>query len=169
MSHPFAHIFKNVFQVAYVADDLERATRWFRDNMDTPEWTFISGMRAVDCVVDGEPAPLWEIDVAVVNVGTTNIEIIRPVAGPVGMYADHIDSSKPATFHHLGMLVEDMEETTASLEAYGKRWTTAFESPGFGLVAYADFSRELGHYVEALQLAPEGKEFFADLAKKSGY
>lgn len=169
MSNPFAHVFENVFQIAYVSDDLERATRWFQDNMGTPEWTFVSGMRAVNCVVDGEPDPDWEIDVALVNVGATNIEIIRPVAGRVAMYADSIDPSKPATFHHLGMVVDDMEETNASLEAYGKSWTTAFESPGFGLIGYADFTQELGHYVEAVQLTAEGKEFFADLAKKSGY
>ena len=85
------------------------------------------------------------------------------------MYADAIDPAKPATFHHLGMLVDDMEETTASLESYGKRWATSFESPGFVLVAYADYTKELGHYVEAAQLTAEGKEFFAELAKKSGY
>lgn len=169
MPNPFAQVFTNVFQIAYVANDLERATRWFQDTMGTPEWTFVSGMRVLDCVVDGEPAPDWEIDVAVVNVGATNIEIIRPVAGSVGMYADAVDPAKPATFHHLGMLVDDMEETTASLQSYGKRWATSFESPGFGLVAYADFTQELGHFVEAVQLSAEGKEFFADLAKKSGY
>lgn len=41
-------------------------------------------------MVDGSPADEWLIDVALVNAGSTNLEIIRPVGGAVGLYQDAV-------------------------------------------------------------------------------
>ena len=51
-------------------------------------------------VVDGVTADEWTIDVALVNAGRTNLEIIRPVGGAVGLYRDAARPGEPATLHH---------------------------------------------------------------------
>ena len=73
-------------------------------------------------MVDGETAEEWVIDVALVNAGATNFELIQPVSGSVDLYRSAIRPGAPATFHHVGYRVADFDEATEILAANGRSW-----------------------------------------------
>lgn len=68
-------------------------------------------------VVGGTPADEWLIDVALVNAGPVNLEVIRPVGGAVGLYLDAVRPGEPATLHHVGFVVDDFDEASAVVAA----------------------------------------------------
>ncbi|MFV0315997.1 MAG: VOC family protein, partial [Microthrixaceae bacterium] len=103
-----ADLLRDVIQVAYVTDDIDAAVQWLQDSFGTTECQKMYGSSlGGSVVVDGEPAQEWVIDTALVNAGPTNIELIRPVSGAVAMYREAIRPGAPATFHHLGVQVDD--------------------------------------------------------------
>src|SRR5438067_1877006 len=107
-------------QLGYVTDDIDAASSYLESTLGTTRCvkhyksslgggrppTAASGPKIPYVVVDGEPAAEWVIDVALVNAGPTNLEIIRPVSGAVELYRDAIRPGKPASLHHLGFVVD---------------------------------------------------------------
>lgn len=160
----FSDLFRNVMQIAYVTDDLDAATAYFESTLGTVKCrtTYKSSLGGV-VVVDGETAQEWVIDVALVNAGATNLEIIRPVSGSVEMYRDAIRPGAVATFHHLGFLVDDFDEATAMVTAAGKAWSQRGTLEGAMRFGYVDMTAELGHHVEIMELQPSAARMFAHL------
>jgi hypothetical protein len=117
-------------------------------------------------VVDGEPADEWVIDVALVNAGPTNLEIIRPVGGMVDLYRGAIRPGQPATLHHLGFLVDDFDEASAIVAASGRSWKQ-FGDSGAIRFGYLDMTAELGHFVEIMELDEGAAKGFAHLERAS--
>jgi hypothetical protein len=161
-------LFRNVMQLAYVTDDFEAACDFFEQTMGTVSCLkqYGSSLGGV-VVVDGETAEEWLIDVALVNAGATNIELIRPISGSVDMYRSGIRPGAPATFHHIGFRIDDFDEATAILAATGKKWSQYGEMQGALRFGYVDMTAELGHYVEFMDLQPAGVKLFARLEAKS--
>ena len=114
-------------------------------------------------VVDGETAEEWVIDVALVNAGATNFELIQPVSGSVDLYRSAIRPGAPATFHHVGYRIPDFDEATEIIAATGKTWAQYGEMKGGLRFGYVDMTAELGHYVELMDLEPGGEKHFASL------
>ncbi|MCU1368116.1 MAG: hypothetical protein JWL72_364 [Ilumatobacteraceae bacterium] len=164
----FSDLFRNVMQIAYVTDDLDRATAYFESTLGTVtcRTTYKSSLGGV-VVVDGETAEEWVIDVALVNAGATNLEIIRPVSGSVEMYQNAIRPGAPATFHHLGFLVDDFDDASAIVAATGKTWSQRGTLEGAMRFGYVDMTAELGHYVEIMELQPSAARMFAKLEAAS--
>ena len=73
--------------------------------------------RTAFVVVDGRPADEWRIDVALVNAGPTDLEVIRPVDGAVDLYRDAVRPGEPVTLHHVGFVVDDFDEASAVVAA----------------------------------------------------
>ena len=109
----FSDLFRNVMQVAYVTDDLEVACEYFEQTLGTVPCTktYKSSLGGI-VVVDGETAEEWVMDVALVNAGPTNFELIQPVSGAVDLYRAAIRPGAPATFHHVGYRIDDFDEAT---------------------------------------------------------
>lgn len=161
-------LFRNVMQLAYVTEDLDVATAFFQSTLGTSSChkNFMSSLGGV-VVVDGETAEEWVIDVALVNAGATNLEIIRPVSGSVDLYRSAIRPGAPATFHHVGFRVADFDEATAVLAANGRSWKqfgNFGESVRFG---YVDMTTELGHFVEVMEVAPAFEAYLTQLEAES--
>jgi Glyoxalase/Bleomycin resistance protein/Dioxygenase superfamily len=152
-------------QVAYVTDDLDAATSYFESTLGTVPFRkhYKSSLGGI-AIVDGRPAEEWVIDVALVNAGPTNLEIIRPVSGAVDLYRSAIRPGAPATFHHLGFRIDDFDEATAVVTASGKSWKQyGALTAGEIRFGYVDMTAELGHYVEVMELQPVAAERFAQL------
>jgi hypothetical protein len=164
----FSDLFRNVMQIAYVTDDLDTATEYFETTLGTGSCrkTYKSSMGGI-VVVDDETAQEWVIDVALVNAGPTNLEIIRPVSGAVDLYRAAIRPGAPASFHHIGFQVADFDATTAIVTASGKRWKQHGDLDGAMRFGYVDMTAELGHYVEFMELGPPSAKLFASLQRAS--
>ena len=164
----FSDLFRNVMQVAYVTDDLEVACEYFEQTLGTvpSTKTYKSSLSGI-VVVDGETAEEWVIDVALVNAGATNFELIQPVSGSVELYRSAIRPGAPATFHHVGYRIPDFDEATEIIHAAGKTWKQYGEMKGGLRFGYIDMTAELGHYVELMDLQPGGEQMFAALEARS--
>ena len=114
-----ADLMRNFLQIGYVTDDIDAAASYLESKFGTVECVrhFRSSLGRANpaaapgsfVVVDGVTAEEWLIDVALVNAGATNLEIIRPVGGVVDLYRGAIRPGVPATVHHLGFRVDDFE------------------------------------------------------------
>jgi hypothetical protein len=164
---PLCYLFRDVLQLAYVTDDIDAATAYFESSLGTVqcETHYASALKGV-VTVDGELAEEWVIDVALVNAGPTNLEIIKPVSGAVDLYRPAIRSGLPATFHHVGFRISDFDEATAILTASGKSWKQYGETSGIRF-GYFDMTAELGHFVEVMELDPAASSRFDALERAS--
>jgi hypothetical protein len=160
----FSDLFRNVMQIAYVTDDLDAACEYFESTLGTVACakSYKASLGGI-VYVDDQPAQEWVIDVALVNAGATNLEIIKPVSGAVDLYRGAIRPGMPATFHHLGCKVDDFDEAEAVIKASGKSWKQHGNLQGAIRFGYVDMTAELGHYVEIMELAPSAVERFAKL------
>jgi len=163
----FSDLFRDVFQIAYVTEDIDEATSYFESTLgtvkcDTHYGSNLGGL----VVVDGEPVDEWVIDVALVNAGPTNLEIIRPVSGAVDLYRAGIRPGAPATFHHLAFRA-DFDEASEALAACGKQWKQYGHIPDAIRFGYVDLTAELGHHVEIMDMEPSTIDRFAELERLS--
>jgi len=125
-----ADLMRNFLQIGYVTDDIDAAASYLESRFGTIEcvkhFTSSLGRGNPDAapgsfvVVDGVTAEEWLIDVALVNAGATNLEIIRPRDGAVDLYrggagadgwllglsAAKVNSRNPAVLTEFGHLVE---------------------------------------------------------------
>ena len=173
-------LFRNFLQLGYVTDDIDAAAAYLESTLGTVQCVkhYKSALggglppagpdapRSPFVVVDSTPADEWTIDVALVNAGATNLEIIRPVGGSVDLYKGAIRPGVPATLHHLGFVVDDFAEADAVVTASGKRWAQYGDS-GAIRFGYLDMTAELGHFVEIMELGDEGGAGFAQLEAAS--
>ncbi|MFE5027477.1 VOC family protein [Streptomyces sp. NPDC056656] len=167
-------LFRNVMQLGYVTEDIDAATAYLESTLGTVRCLkhyksslgggSSSGSSFV--VVDGTPADEWVIDVALVNAGATNLEIIRPVSGAVDLYRNAVRPGQPATLHHIGVRIDDFDEASALVEAAGKQWAQ-YGVSGDIRFGYLDLTAELGHFVEVMELGPQSSQMFAGLAAAS--
>ncbi|MGX9883209.1 VOC family protein [Streptomyces sp. NPDC002276] len=167
-------------QLGYVTDDIDAAATFLESRLGTVRSVkhFKSSLggglppvgadapRIPYVVVDGAPADEWVIDVALVNAGATNLEIIRPVGGSVDLYRGAVRPGEPATLHHLGFRVDDFDEASAIVTANGRTWKQFGDSGGIRF-GYLDMTAELGHYVEVMELDEASAQGFAHLEAAS--
>ena len=160
-------LFRNFMQIGYVTEDLDAAIAYFESTLGTVRCrtTYKSSVSGV--VVDGDTAEEWVIDVALVNAGATNLEIISPVSGSVDLYRPAIRPGAPATFHHLGFRIPDFDEASAIVAANGKTWKQYGRLEGALRFGYVDMTEELGHYVEVMELEPAFARYLASLEAAS--
>jgi Glyoxalase/Bleomycin resistance protein/Dioxygenase superfamily len=169
-------LFRNFVQLGYVTDDIEAAAAFLESTMGAGPClrSYASSLgggrpparagapRGTFVVVDGVPADEWRIDVALVNAGPTNLEIIRPAGGAVGLYRDSIRPGTPATLHHVGFAVDDFDEASAVVEASGRSWKQ-FGDNGSIRFGYLDLRAELGHFVEVMELGQPPARWLAQI------
>ena len=160
-------LFRNVIQIAYVTDDLDVGVEWLQSTLGTsPVHTMYSSSLGGTVIVDDQPAEEWVIDAALVNAGPTNIELIRPISGAVDMYRRGIRPGAPATFHHIGVRIDDFDEATELITRNGRRWEQ-YGSTGAIRFGYLDMTAELGHRVEVMELGPGMQRLLEMLREES--
>jgi hypothetical protein len=173
-------LFRNFMQLGYVTDDVDAAANYLQSKFGTVECVrhyrsslgggvppaFGGKLSGSFVVVDGKPAQEWMIDVALVNAGPTNLEIIRPVDGAVDLYRNVIRPGVPATLHHVGFHIDDFDEASKIVAASGKTWKQ-YGASGDVRFGYLDMTVELGHFVEVMELGPMSAAMFGQLEAAS--
>lgn len=170
-----ADLIRNFLQVGYVTDDIDAAASYLESTFGTIEcvkrYRSSLGRGSRDAagsfvVVDGVTAEEWLIDVALVNAGATNLEIIRPLGGAVDLYRGAIRPGVPATVHHLGFRVDDFDAASEVVAASGMTWKQYGRS-GDVRFGYLDATATLGHFIEVMELGPQGAAMFKGLEAAS--
>lgn len=153
----------NIFQVAYVTDDIDRATA--ADNrFGIPQFSL---SRNTTIETGGGPA---QAHFALAFLGATQIEIIQPAGGADGVYRDGIRPGT-LTLHHLGCLITDesaWRATLAALEAEGCATPIRGNFGGLMHYVYADRRRTYGHYFEYMFQTEAGRHLFDNVPRYPG-
>ena len=161
-------LLRDVVQLAYVTEDLDTGVEWLQGTLGTSRCHTVYGSSlGGTVVVGGRPAAEWVIDVALVNAGPTNIELIKPVSGEVDLYRRGIRPGAPATFHHIGVRVDDFDEATELVRRSGRDWEQHGETQGAVRFGYLDLTAELGHRLEVMELGPGMQKLLAMLEARS--
>lgn len=144
---------KDHFQVAYVTNDLDRATGIFADRHGISQYSYI----------EGETPDGGAIRVAFAWVGATMYEIIDCKEPVRGFYTARLPETEfGIRLHHLGYLLHDRASWDAVEREIAERGTpVAFrtQNPGFIDAIYID-APELGHYLEYIYPEAGGVQFF---------
>jgi len=139
------------FQIAFVVRDLERAVREFDARLGAGPWRgWLFGPQGQGREYRGRPAE-WTLRL-VLNARSPQFELIEPLAGP-SIHADWLED-RGEGFHHLGYVVESLEQTTAEMEAAGHSAIARIHSFGAardGAASYFDTADALGFLVEAVE------------------
>ena len=139
------------FQIAFVVRDLERAAREFDACLAAGPWRgWIFGPQGKGREYRGNPAE-WSLRLALNNL-SPQYELIEPLAGP-SIHADWLEE-RGEGFHHVGYIVQSLDQTTAEMTAAGHPPIArihSFGADGDGAAAYYDTTDALGFLVEAVE------------------
>jgi hypothetical protein len=166
-----ADMFANVWQVGYVATDLDRAMEEAAQTLGLEHCIEVPTDTA-EFVVDGEVRP-WETRIAMGSRGGLIVEIIEPVRGEVGFYRDYLpqDGSYGLRLHHLAAFMEPGDEAWAAMEGVlagaGLKVDSLVLIPGRVRAGYVDTSAQLGHWMEICQLQPDDIATFTGIVRDS--
>jgi Glyoxalase/Bleomycin resistance protein/Dioxygenase superfamily len=145
----------NAVQIAYVTNDIDRATEMFRTVYGVGRWLELAGMSGRQTVlIKARTGPI-EIRAMIAYVGAVQFELIQPIVDPGRLYTGFLpaDGTFAVRFHHLGFNQQSIE-AVRSLEQSLKRnhvipmATDSETMPVF----YADARDRLGHYLEYFSL-----------------
>lgn len=149
-------LMRDVFQIAYVTNDLERAAAIMQAQFGTGA---VKIMREIPGAVT---------DIGLCFAGATNYELLQPLNPSGDMYSDWIAGEEgfALRFHHLGIRVGSHEEMAALRKAHrdaGRSFTLDNIVPGYIDVFYADTRDLLGHYLEYFCLGEGARAMFTDV------
>lgn len=155
-------MFKNVFQIAYVTTDLERAIAVFRDQQGVAEIAVFE-----DFTLDVAGGRDAVINVGLAYVGDVQLEIIEPVTGEVDLYRTWLPDEFAVRHHHFCHRLDSVAELEAVQGGYEQSGVTIPLAASLGetRLFYADTTSLLDHYQEYAWIAPESEEFMASLPR----
>ncbi len=149
---------RGIAQIGMVVEDLDAAVEQYWKRFGVGPWSFYTYGKPLVKKMSyrGEPAE-YRMRIALANVGPLRIELIQPLQGDT-VYAEFVRDHGYG-IHHLGILVEDMQEALARAAAAGV--TMTMDGSGFGLegdghYAYLETEALVGTTVELIQ-RPKGR------------
>lgn len=165
MSAPVIGPFPGIHQIAYVSNDFERAIAQFRVTHGIERFLELRPIRYE--TREGREAVC---NVALAYVGAAEIELIAPLEGDVEIYRDILprDGSFAVRFHHLARLFdtrEALEEQVAAYRRAGRDLPINGASPGSARYFYADYRKEVGHYLEGIAYEPQARAWLASIPR----
>lgn len=153
-----------LYQLAYATNDFEQALEQCAAIHGVRE--FVRLPRININLGSGRTAVC---SLALAWVGTTQLEVVQPHEGEIAVYAEGLPSAGfGLKLHHLARLHatrEDVEAQIAKYRSEGRALPIDAEEPGWSRYCYADFRRELGHYIEHAWFAPRALEWQAGLPR----
>lgn len=137
-------ILDNIFQIAYVTRDLEKAIANFRAQADI-RTEYITETRSVVKTAAGPQE--MHIKLAFMWVGDFQYELIQPISGLEDIFAAALPDDDSLRFHHTCVRVSDWEALRAAAEK--QPYPIAFEGgSGPNYFLYLDARESLGHLLE---------------------
>lgn len=156
----------NVFQVAYVTDDIDAAVAIAGPRLGIERFQI---NRSVP-IETGAGTALASF--ALAFVGETQIELIQPAGGPDAVYRDGIRAmGGELTLHHLGCLITDEQRWHDTVSAARASRRPIPVEGAFGDLMhylYVDHRDTLGHYIEYMWQTAAGRDLFSDYPRYPG-
>jgi hypothetical protein len=154
----FTDVYPGYFQKAYVTNDLERAMRQAGIAYGIKDWL------TTEFTFPVKPAGTATIEVALANVGPSQIELIRPKGGVDTIYRDFFASGDDfqMVFHHLCKGFDSKQQFLAEVDKLRRKGVAlpidiSDESDSaIAFACYADFRDLLGHYLEFVWYNEDG-------------
>jgi hypothetical protein len=141
-------VYGQVFQTAYITNDMDEAVRVFADRFGVPDF-LRSGPREL---APSDIAPM-RVEIALAFVGESMIEIIQPLGLNDSLYRQVLPESGFAlVFHHIAHRLHSDAEWDAMLrsaEARGHPIAMQGEASNTRFL-YIDTRASLGHFIEYL-------------------
>lgn len=155
---PLPFMQNGVAQIAFLVEDLDKTVENYHRLFGIAPWHFYTYEKPIlsHMTRNGEPAD-YAMRVALSYFGSSRIELIEQKRGDT-VYQEFIDSHGFG-IHHLGVLVDDMEEALTLAREAGLKVT--MDGAGFGLdgdghYAYLDTEKLLGTTLELI-CRPKGR------------
>lgn len=161
-------LFANIWQVAYVTDDLDRAMETAKERFGVEQiievptgGEFYRGDERVD----------WNTRIAMGARGGLIFELIQPVSGEIEFYNRFLPKSGGLGFHHFAAFVPVGDEAWDSLkgvlaeQGLGIDYTLII--PNRVRAGYIDATADLGHFLEVCQLQDDDIATFSGLVEGS--
>ena len=152
-SHPLPFLKSGIAQIAILVKDLEETVKNYWTMFGIGPWHFYTYAKPLVKQMSyyGHPAE-YKMRLALSQIGPMRIELIEVKEGD-SIYADFIKEHGYGV-HHLGILVEDMNDALA--QAYSAGFNMIQDGSGFGLhgdgyFAYLETKESLGVTLELIQ------------------
>lgn len=137
------------FQVAYVTRDIAKAQAQFATTHGVARFLEMRDIRYPTA-----PGRVAHCHVSLAYVGATEIELIQPIDGDVGIYTEYLPQDGPIVrFHHLCRRFatrEAFEDELASIRARNLDIPIRGDVDGIGSYYYCDMRAQVGHFVEGI-------------------
>lgn len=146
-------ILKEINQVSVVVSDLAKSMERYWTTFGIGPFYIYTFQPPVitDMTVRGKPAE-HSMKVALAQTGAIQLELIQPLGGE-SIYKEFLNE-KGEGIHHLGCVVDNLDEAIATTENQGISVIQSGRFPGGGY-AYLDTERTLGTILELVQMPPE--------------
>lgn len=159
-SKPLPFLKDGVAQIAIIVQDLEATVANYYENFDIGPWHFYTYEKPFvqKMTRHGRNAD-YRMRIALSYFGSMRIELIQPLEGDT-VYSDFVERHGYG-IHHLGVLVEDMDEALKMADASGFRVTqdgSGFGLDGDGHYAYLDTEELIGTTIELIERPKRRKE-----------
>ncbi len=144
-------ILDNIFQIAYVTRDIDKAMARFRAEADLRTEIYHEG----EVPVKTPNGPdVMRVKLAFMWVGDFQYELIQPISGLEHIYAAALPQDDSLAFHHTCVRVHDWEKFRRQVES--QPYPIAFEGGGGpNYFLYLDARKTLGHFLEYAYLPGE--------------
>ena len=153
----------NIFQVAYVTDDIDMAVARAKATFGIGAFQINRSME----IQTGSGVAVAHF--AIAFLGDAQIEIIQPAGKGDAVYRDGIRTPGGGLdLHHLGALYTDEAEWAAVLRAVDASGETVPVRGNFGGLMdylYVDRRASLGHYLEYMYRTPAGAAIFDEVPR----
>lgn len=154
---PFAELIagRGFYKLGYVTSDREAALEQLQQEYGVTEFARFDPELTVSAEGTSGTARLQ----CAFSVGLDPvIEVMQPVDGLVALFRNQINSAKSLTFHHVGVLVDDMDAALSTATAAGTDVVWSADLANGMRVAYLDVPL-LGHALELVSYAGESGNF----------
>lgn len=159
--------YQGFVQLAYVTTDFDRALAEFGQRWGVPQW-----LQLRELEIQTGPGRACRAHVALSFVGPTQLELIQPLSGDVGVYRYRLpDQGYGLCLNHIAQLIQTESEFEA-LEAHVASAGIAVALRGSAnggqcRYFYTDQRAALGHYFEHVWFSSEGLAFMAQVPRHS--
>jgi hypothetical protein len=163
-----ADLFASIWQVGYVAHDLDASMEFARERLGFETVVEVPTDTATVLDADGAVTP-WETRIAMGARNGLIVEIIQPVSGAVDFYRRFLPPAGDPSLrlHHLATQVplgdDAWEQVSEVLGRSGLRFDQTVLIPDRVRAGYVDMTAELGHYLEICQLQAADVAFFSEI------
>jgi hypothetical protein len=150
-----------IWQYAYFVDDIDEACHRWHKMVGAGPFRVVRHHIAEGFLYRGEPIEA-DVSYAFGQAGPAHIQFIAQHDETPSIYRDMYQKGENG-FHHVGLLVPDVDEEVKRFEAEG--YETACTLWGGDYVAYMDCRRDMGCFVELHGDAPIIKDMFDGLKR----